>query len=172
MVRTTGLHPRDPGCRRASAEVSSSKTRSERRLQAAVLHHSLTSDLNLSGKVCFPFSGDGRCWRRRGLLLIPDRRLLCAAVAARMSVSSRSLPHAFRSVTFSETAHRRGDDRLFFRGCAATRDCEYLYHRKRPNPQHAGAVSDACQMKAAKAQNMHPPPLPVIPLKLHTFAWK
>lgn len=69
----TGLHPHDPGCHRASAEVSSSKTLSAHQLQAAAPQRSLPFDLILSGKVCSPF------WELagRGVLLIREYKLLC-----------------------------------------------------------------------------------------------
>lgn len=73
VVKMTGLHPHDPGCHRASAEVSSSKTLSAHQLQAVAPQHSLPFDLILSRKVCSPF------WELagRGVLLIREYKLLC-----------------------------------------------------------------------------------------------
>lgn len=53
VVRKTGLHPHDPGCQQASAEVSLSKTPQRRQLKASVVQPSFTSDLTLSENLGF-----------------------------------------------------------------------------------------------------------------------
>lgn len=90
VVKMTGLHPHDPGCHRASAEVSSSKTLSAHQLQAAVPQHSLPFDLILSGKVCSPFGN----WRGGACYLSENTN--CCVVIVRISLGSRLTPtHLF-----------------------------------------------------------------------------
>lgn len=55
-VRKTGLHPHDPGCQQASAEVSLSKTPQRHQLKASVVQPSLTSDLTLSASYASLFN--------------------------------------------------------------------------------------------------------------------
>lgn len=72
MVRKTGLHPHDPGCQQASAEVSSSKTLTPHQLPAAVLQPSSPSDLTLSEEVGFPVGSAQDCIIYLKMLMAPS----------------------------------------------------------------------------------------------------
>lgn len=159
VVRATGLHPPDPGCHRASAEVSSSKTRSEHQPPGCCSAPQFDLWPRSVREGVLPFwesssgqEGGGACY-------------LSSAVIVWTRVASRSLPCTLLTQQII---------RLLFKA-VQQHVIVSIYRRIR----HASAP-DVCQIKAAKARNMHvrphlltpPSSLSVIPLKLHTFAWK
>lgn len=142
VVKMTGLHPHDPGCHRASAEVSSSKTLSAHQLQAAVLQHSLPFDLILSGKVCSPFGN----WRGGACYLSENTN--CCVVIVWISLGSRLTPthlfffflNIFSKRFFSNRceANNQGDDRMVFKALQQHVIMSIYISARGPNPTCSG----------------------------------